>query len=1019
MEGENITSQNIFTYDAENDVYIANVGGEYRLVITTSNKKYPEFKVKVKVGNGESSNPYFIRNKEQFNSIKFNKCYLMLGDVTLDSNTYLDFDFAGVLDGNGYTVKGLSIAETNNNQSVGLFKSISGNAVVKNLTIDGATIDGTHDYVGALAGSINGSANIVGVQVKNSNITNRNANGYMGGLAGSVATSNVILCSVEETELNIGVATEDTTEPTTREVSVPKVGGLLGYADKSTIKASYANVVLKNNATINYDTVAGFVGEIKLAPATVGKYDDVKGIIHQSYAVVTGEAKAAAFVGKISADNKITETSWDTDNGKVTDGTNTHTYAYFIGNYAFNNSFVETDTVKVMPMVNSYSENAKTVYNRITTVVADKPETFVNVIKEDSAYLYYKNIEWDVAVWDMDTARYPKLKLNLGANENSISTVPASYIATTIKTTATTTDELDNALNNDNIGNVEADLTETELDWTDKVPSATVGSLTFTKHTTIKVKDSLFTTFKGSLENVTIVVEYIENASDVYGGVANKLLAGSTLNNVNVKFNCPINKENIVTFGGVVGEVEANTTITNCSATGINITSSKITTAGGVVGKLAGGLVVANNKVAISNFNSSENATIGGLVGELLEKGYISNGNSDNNGSVEVSIILSSVGNGTRLGGVVGNVNNNAKIENLTLTGVGIEYKANMVATDISFAGVAATNNGTISNVYNRLLNIANKTTNAQGEAIYGYVGASNYNYKVAGVAWNNAGTINKAIVTTNLYGNYVAGVVGETTGTISEVFVTGANWNKTTNYVLDSASEGTKFSEGANIISGNKYVAGVAYAINSGNVTDVQTNSVINAGSADAKASLIVLRFPNGANVKDFVINNKFEGNTSATYYRDTMVGGEIRVNAGKTYEYNIYGLAGGAGVMKSVLINMDTMRSSGTVPANNYVQARFGQYWSWFSNHVEYNENGNGSYVREVNNEEFANEAMYTSSFTLMSTRANSYNYKANLSCGSKQMTFSQDKWIGAVESNAGKILRFVSNLDFTASV
>ena len=49
-------------YDKENKYYIvdAKAGGDFDLVISTTNKRYPEFKVKVHVGNGSVENPYYI-----------------------------------------------------------------------------------------------------------------------------------------------------------------------------------------------------------------------------------------------------------------------------------------------------------------------------------------------------------------------------------------------------------------------------------------------------------------------------------------------------------------------------------------------------------------------------------------------------------------------------------------------------------------------------------------------------------------------------------------------------------------------------------------------------------------------------------------------------------------------------------------------------------------------------------------------------------------------------------------------
>lgn len=85
-------------------------------------------------GDGSKSDPFMIHTPEQLAQISLIKGkYYRLGcDITLNEGWTPISDFAGVLDGNGYTIKNLNISGKNH---AGLFEKVSG--VVKNLTVYG------------------------------------------------------------------------------------------------------------------------------------------------------------------------------------------------------------------------------------------------------------------------------------------------------------------------------------------------------------------------------------------------------------------------------------------------------------------------------------------------------------------------------------------------------------------------------------------------------------------------------------------------------------------------------------------------------------------------------------------------------------------------------------------------------------------------------------------------------------------------------------------------------------------
>ncbi len=104
-----------------------------------------------------------------------NKNWTAIGNV----NSYPSKTFAGTFDGNGYTIFNLTVNASGANEPSGFFGSIY-NATIKNLTIDGATINGNH-YVGALVAYIGDGANTIeNCTVNNATVTSLPNAGLLG-----------------------------------------------------------------------------------------------------------------------------------------------------------------------------------------------------------------------------------------------------------------------------------------------------------------------------------------------------------------------------------------------------------------------------------------------------------------------------------------------------------------------------------------------------------------------------------------------------------------------------------------------------------------------------------------------------------------------------------------------------------------------------------------------------------------------------------------------------------------------
>ncbi len=1043
--GRDVTSSNFITYDADQDVYIPHAGGEYVLIITTSNKKFAEFRINVHIGDGlTEENPYFIRNADQFykieNNLKWH--YKLIENIKIADNKHISGEFTGSLDGNYKTITGLNLTTGDN---AGLFETIA-SGTVKNLIIDTPNIDGNFAKAGVLASEIRGTTTISGVQVKNASVANANTNGTTGGLVANANEGSKITLSYVNGSITLGSKPVETPEkpetPANPEeteavaladeaVGTPVVGGLVGLLDKAVIKASYAQISVVVNGTINYTTAGGLVGKVVLAPSEVSDKAEVSGMIHQSYAVISNNASVSAFVGSVTSAKAIEPKTQDSEG-------NAYTYIYFVGNYAKNNSQVTTTN----NIVGAFDANTTAVKELLTAEDAIS----IAPIKDNNEYLYYKNIEWDRDIWNV-TTQYPTLKLDadrvltLSTIEDKLK-VATNYIQSTmivekeIDSTATA-DTILGCFKNNTATRLTGDAQEFDFTSVETSKWDLDNMILEGNGSTIIVNNSLFNSLTNSaISNINVKVKTVSTSTEIYGGLANTIANNTNIDNVTVEYVVDkIENTTIKTFGGVVGTA-TDSSISSCSAKNINVASSAITTAGGIVGSTNSGLSIGNSVVEFNTFSTTETVILGGALGNST--GSISG--AGENASIYINVV--NVAQSSKVAGVAG-VNNNV-ISNVKLVGKGIKYSTTMSATEVYFAGVAVDNNGSINNVYNYMLNIGggeNNTSFATGK-----------DYKVAGLAWNNStdnSAIYQCIVASNLYGNYVAGIVGEqgvigdgykageggsVNASVKQVLVAGANWNKD---VLYGSAENPTYAEGANIMRGDKFVAGVAYTIAKGSVINVQTNSIIEAASNTTRASLIVFHFPEGAVLNNAVINSQFAGNVGAAYYRDTWWNAGTISGNNNGICYNLYGNQGFSGTMGSVVINTQTMRSglsnvsdqtdnsqNSSSSFGHFTQSKFmaGKSILWWGDYVGYADAGNhDNYILETDSNGFNNSATFITEFTLQANSSvNTLNYDKTISLGTRKLNFTPSEdgiWVNGGNGNFGIVLNFVNALQTVA--
>lgn len=144
-------------------------------------------------GLGTSSTPYIISTAEELARIpvlitggtNLEGVYFKLSnDIDLSGKEWIARSFKGVLDGNGYMIKGLYIKKSSNYQ--GLFSTISRKAIIKNLSVSGF-VSGV-SYVGGIVGFSSGSI------INCYNYCQVNGTSIVGGIAGGQEGANFYNC---------------------------------------------------------------------------------------------------------------------------------------------------------------------------------------------------------------------------------------------------------------------------------------------------------------------------------------------------------------------------------------------------------------------------------------------------------------------------------------------------------------------------------------------------------------------------------------------------------------------------------------------------------------------------------------------------------------------------------------------------------------------------------------------------------------------------------------------------------
>ncbi len=293
------------------------------------------------------------------------------------------YPFKGYFDGNNKTITGLYINCTDNDY-VGLFGYVE-NGIVKNLTFEGASINGK-SYVGALAGYVeNGTVDNF---VNTGTISGTGI--YVGGVVGYVHSGKVKNC------ISTGNITGNNTY----------VGGVVGYAEGGTVE----NCISSGNITGNNTYVGGMVGYVHSSTVenciSIGSVSGsntyaggVVGYVH------SGTVERCISTGNISGNN----THVGGVIGYVEDGTVEYCAALSFSINGKTCGRVTSETKGTLSNNFAFS-GIKVNGTTVSGTHNDLNGADTNITSLLKGSFWSETVKWDESVWSIGDNRLPYLK---------------------------------------------------------------------------------------------------------------------------------------------------------------------------------------------------------------------------------------------------------------------------------------------------------------------------------------------------------------------------------------------------------------------------------------------------------------------------------------------------------------------------------------------------------------------------------------------------------------------------------
>ena len=735
-------------------------GGETKIIVSTTNRNYPELVINVLVCDGSEEYPYIITNAEALSQIgkadsKYttDKNYKLGADISFkDEETWAPISsFSGVFDGNFYTISNVKITDVSASAStsdVGFISTLEQGAVVKNVTFKNLSIDvAGRTFVGAVAGRNKGT--IMTTEVEGLIVSSKNDNGYVGGIVGEnlystteqgeTKTAKVDRCGFEG---NITLKSVDTTSSSS---DTQIAGGIVGYNYASVVSESYFRAIGDNKLSLGTGYFGGIVG------LNAG-YGDYTSNIYDCYCYLA---------------NGIDETtsSYNKVGGLVYKNESATSSNIILGNYYYCGAYDESGVSKLTNgnvCVNPTNEKDEIEGN------CNKSLTNSDFVTQNKFISYIKLNEWNRywafdSVWGMGTT-YPTLNVRSAMGSTYI--IDFSEIKGANK--IVTAEELYTTLKQNNNGSFELvgdknkiiDFSGLSWAWGDSTHELFDFNGTLTSDGCV-------------IKNLKIVNTTPANDTTVSNvGLfktlgLNARVVGLKFENVTITYKQDDTSTRQATNVGVLAGVSDGATIANVEIDGVNVDLNG-TCFGGIVGKTNERADKYFSNVTVKNVDATSGVFnyAGGFVGSNRTKILVNRIGEEFAYNKLINIKL----NANVVGGAFGVNYGEVSYVDASL----IEFVMNDTSSTIftkKFAylgGIAGSNFGKISNVY---VNFKAETVSLNNFYVYagGIVGC---NEKSTNTSLTLGYVSDVQIKVTGSNKVYVGGLAGTNGGMISKSFV-------------------------------------------------------------------------------------------------------------------------------------------------------------------------------------------------------------------------------------------------------
>lgn len=156
-------------------------------------------------GEGTAANPYIIETPAELLSIQNNlAAYYVLGnDIDMQGISFNTIGspsapFTGSFDGNGHTISNLYGDNPSNYYNYGFFSSVSGNAVIKDITFDNIQLESTTTRLAIVCGGVLSNSDVTFSEITVSNSILLSTAGNIAGIVAQIQESDVTIsgCNV-------------------------------------------------------------------------------------------------------------------------------------------------------------------------------------------------------------------------------------------------------------------------------------------------------------------------------------------------------------------------------------------------------------------------------------------------------------------------------------------------------------------------------------------------------------------------------------------------------------------------------------------------------------------------------------------------------------------------------------------------------------------------------------------------------------------------------------------------------